>query len=45
MAEAGYAGLPSLDHPHVGCHKGTYAGTEEAGLAVAQDLEKIGITS
>ena len=42
MAEAGYA---DGFHTPMWVHKGTYAGTEEAGLAVAQDLEKIGITS
>ena len=42
LAEAGYA---DGFHTPMWVHKGTYAGTEEAGLAVAQDLEKIGITS
>ena len=42
MAEAGYA--DGFHTPFWG-HKGTYAGTEEACLAVQQDLAKIGITS
>ena len=42
MAEAGYA--DGFQTPFW-VHKGYLAGTEDGGLAIAQDLEKIGITT
>ncbi len=42
LAEAGY---PDGFHTPFWVHKGYLAGTEDGGLAIAQDLEKIGITT